>query len=290
MSPVAKSLLVVLLLSAAPHLVANPVDIPCSECPDFNLPPVPESGIWSDPLRPGTGYTLNLQRRTTAGAYFGYAPDGRAIWYVFSGPLLPATAGADYAWSLEATATEYRGGGCIDCPHAPPQAGTARFEMRFEFLQRSLARVRVDDGPWALIRPQTWGVATSPEFAPSTSFPVPELAGPWVLVFQNLQDFPLEISRIAYVAESTGDVSGPDDARITMGFFPNDTPLGFLDCTRSSDGTPTCRFSALYTRNGPAPSSNGKEFILPLGNISASRFKGEAADGETVEGFRIDHD
>jgi hypothetical protein len=292
MTSAANALFFPLLLSVSCLSGADPVDVPCDACPEFRRPPLPESGIWSDPQRFGTGFTLNLQRRTMGGAYFGYAPDGRAVWYVFTGPLMRAAAGADHAWSLDATAIEFHGGACLECPHTPPDAGTPRHALRFEFQQRSLARVRVGDGPWALIRPQTYGVATSREFAPEVSFPVPDLQGPWVLVFQDLGAQGDAASRVAYAVNATRDVSPPGDRRILSGFFESSnaseaTIVADLDCKTGDDGTPICSLKAYSSRIQGAAI---KEFILPLGNLSASRIKGEAADGETVEGFRIDHD
>ncbi len=280
---------------AANPSIADPVDIPCSQCPVFQRPPVPESGFWHNPLQTGSGFSLELQHRKLAGGYFGFTADGRAVWYTFSGQMVRAGSADAYAWSVDADAYESRGGACLGCAYVAPGAAQAVAHLRFEFLQRSLARFRVGEGPWTLIQPFTYGVVANLEFAPEVSFAVPDLEGPWVLVFQKDLGYGDEFSRRAYFALAYGFGGPPVDDRLAYyGFFepvgpPELQSVGNLKCDRASDGTPICKYIS-GNGNGLIQQAPGKEFILPLGNLSDSRFKGEAADGETVEGFRIDHD
>lgn len=86
----------------------------------------------------------------------------------------------------------------------------------------------------------------------------------------------------------------PNDFGRIFGFFESQNasesiPVGSLTCARVSDGAPYCKYvaGATWSRFSNVPA---KEFILPLGNITDSRFKGESADGKTIEGYRLNHD
>jgi hypothetical protein len=151
--------------------------------------------------------------------------------------------------------------------------------LRFEFLQRSLARVRVDGGEWRYLRPQTFGVGTSQEFAPDVAFPVPDLQGEWVLVHRHDGTAQYPRSRVASL---TGDITPPRDRRFVSLMVETDVVNATLQCANSADGTPLCSFTY--------PNLSDEEFFFPLGNLSASRFKAEADNGETIEAFRLAHD
>jgi hypothetical protein len=269
------------MLLIVPSLRANPDphDIPCGACEPASSPPLPESGVWSDPDRFGTGFMLQVQRETLAGAYFGYDAQGRSAWFVFSGRIERGRFEEGFEWSLDAEAFEWSGGACLLCPPRRPDASHVAASLRFEFLQRSLARVRVEGGEWRYLRPQTFGVQTSPEFAPAVSFPVPDLQGEWVLVHRHDGTAQYPRSRVASL---TGDITPPRDGRIVSIMVETDVVSAMLKCANTDDGTPQCSFTY--------PNLSNERFFLPLGNLSASRFKAEAANGETIEAFRLAHD
>lgn len=271
---------------------ASMLEIPCFECPEFQRPAIPESGFWYNPDQPGTGYSIEVQGRTLAGSYHGYTPEGQPEWFTFSGLLERAEAGAGYAWHMQSPLFRSAGGACLSCPYTPPETTQPVALVRFEFQQRSQARVSVDAGEWELIQPLVFGVATTPEFTPVVEFPVPDLDGPWVLVFQDDNGNSDDFSRYAFIVNIKGFAENPivdqrfDYVVVREVVPPEGELIGDLGCVALADGTPTCRFKS-YVGRGVG---RNKDFFLPLGNLSDSRFKAEAADGETVEGFRIDHD
>lgn len=272
------------------------VEIPCGQCISSQRPPAPESGFWHNPLKPGTGFTLELQRSTLAGAYFGYDPRGQPLWYTFSGPLIRAELGEPFSWSVVTDLYQFAGGACLGCAYLRPN-GTTVARLRIEFLQRSLARFRVDEGPWTLMQPLVYGIPAFPEFAPAISFPVPDLEGAWVLVFHDPRAaHTASVATRAYAAHFYGDGDPLDSRNGDFGYIvleppsiSSDTPVGSFECKGTSDGSPLCKYRALggFSHDRAAAA---KEFFFPLGNISDSRFKGEASDGETVEAFRLDYD
>jgi hypothetical protein len=268
-----------LMVVPSPRAHADPDDIPCGACEPAYFPPLPESGVWSDPDRFGTGFMLQVQREELAGAYFGYDAQGRATWYVFSGRIERGRFEESFEWSLEAQAIEWSGGACLLCVPRSPDASRIAASLRFEFLQRSLARVRVDDREWRYLRPQTFGVETSQEFSPAVSFPVPDLQGEWVLVHRHDGTAQYPRSRVAFL---TSDITPPRDGRIVSLMVETNVVTGTLECADTDDGTPQCSFT--YSN------LSDEKFFFPLGNLSASRFKAEAANGETIEAFRLMHD
>lgn len=292
MNPLLRFFFLFLIGLAMSPCLAAPVEIPCSQCPRMQRPPAPESGFWYNPLQPGTGFSLELQRKTLAGAYFGYTPQGQPLWFTFSGNLQRAGATDIHAWSVDAELYQFAGGACLGCPYSAPNAQSVT-RLRIEFLQRSLARFRIAEGPWTLIQPLTYGVPAFPEFAPAVAFRVPDLEGAWVLVFDNPRADP---TTRAYPVDLSGNGNPieTDSGRASYGVYgppsiSSDQAIGRLDCLPTGDRTPLCTYED-YGFFGHNQSVPRKEFLLPLGNISDSRFKGEAADGETVEGFRLDHD
>jgi hypothetical protein len=283
----------VLALFSNAGIASDSSDIPCASCLAPARPTLPEPGFWHDPHEPGSGFTLEVQQGVLAGAFLTYDPAGAPIWYSFSGELNRGPVDSNVLWKASATAKKSSEGACAGCEYRAPDEATVAGEFEFEFLQRALGRYRFNEGVWHFIRPLNFAYAAHAEFAPESSYAVPELDGPWVLVFRNrtaLDEAHAHYSQMAYVDDDPVRTDRLVLASFSDELGPVESVLvGSLDC-RPGDGTDVvCRYHQYYGRGGQ-PLGGEKIFHLPLGNITETRFKGEASDGETVEGFRVDRD
>jgi hypothetical protein len=174
-----KSLLAFLALAAlfASPLARAQVEIPCPDCPEFTQLAYPETGVWSHPERPGTGLMFEIQRGILGGGLFGYGDDGSARWYLISGPLQAAPDDPQVSWRLSTPALEFSGGSCITCPYEAPEAPASAGTFEIEFLQRNLARYRIDDGEWTTIWPLTYGSNAPAHFSGISDYPHPGHGG-----------------------------------------------------------------------------------------------------------------
>ena len=158
--------------------------IPCPDCRPMLRPTHPESGPWYNPAEPGAGFVFEIQNGKLAGFYYGYDANGAPVWWLLNAPLLAAPDDPEVDWVYEVTPLRFDGGGCIDCAYTAPTTTPQAQSLRIEFLNRNYARYRVAGGNWKPIYSLAFGTRVYDYFAGVTDFPVPDLTGAWVFVFQ----------------------------------------------------------------------------------------------------------
>jgi hypothetical protein len=290
------------------------VEIPCPDCPEFTQLAYPETGVWSHPERPGTGLMFEVQRGILGGGLFGYAEDGSARWYLISGALQAAPDDPQVSWRLSAQALEFSGGACIACEYVAPQPAQSAGTVEIEFLQRNLARYRVDESEWTTIWPLTYGSAAPAHFSGISDYPVPDMAGPWILVFREFNhnfdptspltfpglDEPWQGDDPSYYVQRIGFIRGsynPATRRFGTSAIrrlntTSPESFGYAELRCAAELLPvsvSCWLEQMFDRSGQ-PIQGGKLYHIPLGNLGDSRFKGQAEDGSTVQGFRLGYD
>lgn len=261
----------------------------CSLCLPPSRPALPEPGHWYNPLQPGSGFTFDVQNHTLAGAFFSYEIDGAPVWYTFAGKL--QRGAGDTLWTVSADLHRSFGGNCARCAYRFPSVSTSGERLTIEFMQRGVGRFRLGEEAWQIIQPLNFGYFARQEFAPEFHYAVPDLTGPWSLIFREpFQDMERG-SYYGYVSFLQDDLEFGDGSVVY--YFSQDHSVetiltGDLVCKGEGNDI-QCVLSHYYGRGGVHLSPH-KKFYFPLGNITETRFKGEALDGETVEGFRIGRD
>ena len=246
---------------------------------------------------------LEVQNGLLGGAYYGYDAQGKAVWYLFSGRLQSIEQPGGLGWSVDLSPALYAGGACLGCSYVAPSGFTTVGSLRIEFQQRNLARFRVGDGEWTTIWPLVYGASAEATFPGRTAYPFSSMRGAWVLVFKEFSPFhdPRDPQGSFYEGDGTryartaiGLSSSTDRGSAHLTFAISQIPehilIGLLSCEPVDDSSDvSCYFDSDYDRDGrllrPA-----KRYFMSLGAINDHGFKGEAGDGETVQGFRLDYD
>jgi hypothetical protein len=300
-------------LFASP-LARAQVEIPCPDCPEFTQLAYPETGVWSHPERPGTGLMFEIQRGILGGGLFGYGADGTARWYLISGPLQAAPDDPQVSWRLSTPALEFSGGSCISCSYEAPETPASAGTFEIEFLQRNLARYRIDEGEWTTIWPLTYGSNAPAHFTGISDYPIPDMAGPWILVYREFRHFfdpanplvfpgldePWQGDDPTYYVQRVGFYRGtffPQSRRYVTtavrrvnSTSPEEQVYASIVCTEAPlQVSIGCELVQYFDRFG-APIQGGNRYHIPLGNLGDGRFKGQADDGATVQGFRLGYD
>lgn len=278
---------VVVVLSAGiggSALAQDGPDIPCEGCPEFGSRALPQTGIWYNPEQSGTGFMMEVQGERVAGYYYLYSESGDPEWLLFNGVLEPAQ-GSDATWILEADLTRYRDGACLGCAFEAPVVDGVQGHVRFEFMQRNLARVQVDDGPAQRIWTITFGLNAAPHFAPTTDYPVPRLDGYWSLSVTD------EGNMVYSRGMQLMEVQSSSEESFTVWLVglsepsPIPTPppsprIGELQCSESDEFQgPICKVELDDTPE--------HTFVMPLGNIGAGRFQAESDSGLVLHAHQV---
>jgi hypothetical protein len=256
-----------------------------NDCATCSAASKPESGFWHNPSAPGSGFALRIYGSTIAGGYFGF--DGQEQqWLTFSGTLQPVDQ--TYGWRVESDLYVASGTGCFGCMTVPGIAKVAG-SLEIEFYGRTAGRFRAPAGEWVPLELFTFGIDAYAEFSPVAATPVPELEGPWVLVFTSPAAGHITARYYSQSAWAYGDGSRDDDV---VGYLfaysdsiPESEPMANLVC-RIESNRPNCTISQLFDRFGNMIRPPAK-FKLDLRDLSPVRFRGYGQDGATVEGFRI---
>ena len=274
--------------------------VPCVGCESLTQTPYPETGLWYNPEQsPGTALNFEIQNGVLAGFFYGYDAEGRPEWELVSGQLQTSEE-PGVIWELETSMVRATGGSCRDCAYTAPQI-TEGDTIRLEFMQRNYMRITVGGYDQYLV-PFTYGSSAVAYFPNKTPylFPVFVETTPFMVVIKpgSSIEEPGSWGSMIFDIETIGiiQIGNKRTLRYDLDnyvYWPPGNPvpdppppidLGAIDCQLDDevDG-PVCKL-AFDEPVAPGP------FVIPVGNFSDSRFFGEAEDGSTIEGFRLDYD
>lgn len=169
----------VLLLVSKDEGVAEPRsvfadDVYLRQIAETDRTPPPNTGLWWNPTRPGSGVTIDRQGDMVTAAVYGFDQNGQAQWLVGSGQLQDSVVVAPLF-----SATD---GACFNCPFQSPEL-TAQQVATFEFTSSDSARMRLGLEPAVPIRSFWFATDTIElgEVDPQLGAPLlPDLSGRWV--------------------------------------------------------------------------------------------------------------
>jgi len=292
-------LFVLLALSAAPLFAQVGPYVPCVGCDELTYAPYPEPGLWFNPEQSGSGFSLEFQNGIMGGSYYGYDADGESEWYLVTGPLVRSeTPGV--MWEVEVEPQRFTGGNCLGCPYQAPNDAEKLPPIKIEFLQRAYARLILSDDSIQYMMPFMYGDSGKAFFAEQTPYIFPNFAqiNLWTVVFKPYWEEwqePWKWFSIVLMIGKGLIYTGPgyEGALVYSVWQPvpppeGGAPFGQIICNLDEAlGEPVCNLVA------PGPVSdtlNKREYRIPIGNFTDSRFFGETVDGDTVEGFRLQYD
>lgn len=295
--------LLVALTALAPDQ-ANAQVSACSTCVQTKAPASPASGAWFTPDEPGTGFLLNFQGSRIGGTWFGFDEQGAPQWYLIAGDLLRSEPGAESLWHAEMPLFRYVGGACLGCDfRAAEELGGPR--IRIEFDARNAGRFSVDGRPWRRLESLTFGADTEKAFAPAVTYPFPDMDGMWAFVVTSPGAAPDSgYLRHSVVTGTPGATHSATDAGglvevafrlVSPGPGNGETdrdPAVTLECAQAQRDTVVNCFVMRHFSlpRSISPMEPEARYTLRLEDIGVTRFKAEAADGGTIEAFRVEFD
>lgn len=259
--------------------------VPCEDCLGLTQAPLPETGIWYNPEQnPGSGFVFEVQDRHLGGYFYGYADGGNPEWHIVAGEL-ERSEQSGVLWELQTTLTRVEGGSCPDCQFEPPDHITEGAPVRLEFMQRNYMRISIGEKFDQFLVPLTFGSEGHAYFSEQTPYVFPVLGGTFILA-RNLNPEgdgrTVWESRVVDIFTADHDeVANTVTYDIWSGSAISDQRSGTIRCELNADsGNPGCILRAFQEA----------DYIIPVGNLGDSRFFGEANDGSTIHGIRLDYD
>lgn len=266
--------------------------VPCIGCDSLTQAPYPETGSWYNPDQSGSGLVLEIQNGVLAGSYYGYDINGLPEWYLVNGPMVRSEQ-AGMQWELETNLQSFKDGNCIGCEYMPPTGPEVGAAIKLEIQQRNFMRVTIGDNPSQYFVPIMYGSNGYAYFSEQTPYVFPEYGGGsssldttyFMFVTKPNTDPPSPWLWESYIMPITaGRLS--DQGKLTYYTFIPQGPPGpdvfpsIIECELDQTSyQPGCKWVL-----GP------KEYVIPIGNLGDSRIYGEAEDGSTIEGYRLNYD
>jgi len=261
--------------------------VPCVGCDSFVHAPFPETGAWYNPNQSGTGINLEMQGGKLLGFYYGYDANGLPEWHILTGTLM-RSGQQGMQWELETPLLHFNDGNCIGCDYQPPAAPTEGPMVKLEILQRNYLRLTIGDNPSQFFVPIIYGSSGFAYFSEQTPYLFPEYGADFVLITKPNINPPEPWNwKSSIVPIGRGRVGGGvNTGKVKYDTWIYSRPPGpdvffkIIECELEPEsGQPVCTVFI-----------GEKEYAMPIANMSDSRFFGEAADGSTVEGYRLDYD
>lgn len=113
-------------------------------------PPVytPATGLWWNEAESGSGYALDVKRNVLVMTTYSYTPEGAAVWYISSGPIVNNV--------FKGTLDKYGKGQCISCKPYPgrPESLGNDGQVTITFLSNTSAVMDLPGGRTIVITPQ----------------------------------------------------------------------------------------------------------------------------------------
>lgn len=271
-------------------------EVPCVGCETLTHTAFPETGSWYNPDQSGTGINLEIQNGYLLGYYYGYTVDGFPEWQIVQGPLVRSEQ-EDSIWKLETFLKYYQDGNCIGCEYQPPMKPTNGPAIKLEFLQRNYLRLTIGDNPSQYYVPIIYGSGGMKYFEEQTPYVFPEYGGGsshlyttyFMFVEKPNTDPPspwLWESFIMPIGAGRVASGGHNQGKLVYESWIPSPPPGpdvLADLI-------VCELDQLSSQPGCKWVLGPKEYLIPIGNMSDSRIFGEAEDGSTLEGYRLQYD
>jgi len=267
--------------------------VPCVGCDALIHAPFPETGAWYNPDQSGSGINLEIQGGKLVGYYYGYDAEGLPEWQLFSGMLIRSEQ-QGVQWELETPLLLFKNGNCTGCEYQPPEGPVDGATIRLEFQQRNYMRLTIGENSSQFYVPIIYGSTGHKYFEEQTPYVFPEYGADFVLITKPNSDPPEPwkwTSSILPIFEGSMAESGPNSGKLVYTIWTNsrppsnDVPAGKIVCELNSEtNQPGCIVSY-----GSSQVEN-RDYVIPIANMSDNRFFGEAADGSTIEGYRLDYD
>lgn len=290
----------------------------CDGCPEPIERPLPRSGFWFDPERPGSGFALDVQGGAVGGAYFGFEASGEPTWYTFGGQLVRSELPGSY-WVLETDLLEFTGGSCIDCDHETNDPPRVEHRLRMTVLQRNLISFSLDDGPEERVHPLIYGSPMQPLLPEHLDLGLlgtvnagpehPALPYAWLFTLHtNSEDSP-QIARPSPFGVSAHWSRGfrrsntPSGLPVTADFFsatqgPNAVVWrSSLQCDSREGFSSSDLPSAVYESLGEGvlcimgysdgQTADASYFVASLGDLADDRIVLRSTDGAVLEAIRL---
>jgi len=271
--------------------------VPCVGCNELVHAPFPETGSWYNPDQSGTGLNFEIQNGVLAGYYYGYDLNGLPEWHLFTGPLVRSDK-QGVLWELKTQLQRFEEGNCIGCDYVAPTGPAEGSTITLDFMQRAYLRITIGDNPSQFFVPFIYGSAGKKYFEAQTPYVFPEYGGGgsylgdttyFMFVTRPNTDPPspwLWESFILPITAGKVATGGSLEGKLYYETFTPQGPPGpdvlsvLIVCELDqASGEPGCKWVA-----GP------KKYTIPVGNLTDSRIYGEAEDGSTIEGYRINYD
>lgn len=262
-------------------------EVPCVGCDTLAHAPFPETGSWYNPAQSGSGLNFEIQNGVLAGYYYGYDVNGLPEWQLITGPLVRSEQ-QGVQWELETQLQHFQDGNCIGCEYVPPTDPTIGTTIKLEFQQRNYMRLTIGDNQSQFFVPIIYGSFGQAYFGEQTPYVFPQLGGNFIIITKPNTAPPsnwLWESKMIIITGGRVYTSGPDQGKLIYEYYHDNKPPGpdvFFDII-------TCELEPESNQPG-CTVSYGKDYVMPIGNMSDSRFFGEAEDGSTIEGIRFNYD
>ncbi len=262
--------------------------VPCVGCDTLIHAPFPETGAWYNPDQSGSGINLEIQGGKLVGYYYGYDAEGLPEWQLFNGMLIRSKQ-EGVQWELETPLLQFKNGNCTGCEYLPPEGPVEGATIRLEFQKRNYMRLTIGDDPSQFYVPIMYGSPGRRYFEEQTPYVFPKYGADFVLITKPNSDPPEPwnwTSGIWPVGIGRVITGGPDKGELVYETWVHQGPPGpdvFVDLI-------VCELDSESSQPGCVIRRGDKEYTMPIANMSDSRFFGEAADGSTIEGYRLDYD
>jgi len=281
-------LCIFLFWTSASTLAQEGPFVPCVGCDTLTQAPYPETGTWYNPDQSGSGINLEIQGGKLVGYYYGYDAEGLPEWQLFNGMLIRSKQ-EGVQWELETPLLQFKNGNCTGCEYLPPEGPVEGATIRLEFQQRNYMRLTIGDDPSQFFVPIIYGSPGRRYFEEQTPYVFPEYGADFVLITKPNSDPPEPWewnSRMTPIGKGSVPQGGLDKGKLRYRTWIPSPPPGHDVTVKLIE----CELEAESGQPGCILFLNDKEYVIPIANMSDSRFFGEAEDGSTVEGYRLDYD
>jgi len=271
--------------------------VPCVGCGALVHAPFPETGAWYNPDQSGSGLNFEIQNGVLAGYYYGYDVNGFPEWHLLTGPLV-RSGKQGVQWELKTHLQRFDNGNCIGCDYVSPTGPVEGSSVTLDFMQRAYLRITIGDNPSQFFVPFIYGSAGKKYFEAQTPYVFPEYGGGgsylgdttyFMFVTKPNTDPPSPWLWESFILPITAGKIAPGGSLEGKLYYETFIPQGppgpdvfsaLIVCELDqASGEPGCKWVW-----GP------KEYAIPVGNMTDSRIFGEAEDGSTIEGYRINYD
>jgi len=272
---------------ASPALAQQGPLIPCVGCDSLTQAPFPETGSWYNPDQSGTGINLEIQNGFLTAFYYGYTAEGLPEWQLINGPLVRSTQ-EGLLWELDTTMLYIQGGNCIGCDYQPPMSPSEGPAIKLEFLQRNYLSITIGNSPSQFYVPILYGSEGMKYFEEQTPYVFPKYSNEtyFMVVTKPNTDPPSPWLWESFIMPIGPGIFASDESKLVYKTWIPTPPPGpdvLADLI-------VCELDQLSNEPGCKWVFGPKEYVIPIANMSDSRIFGEAEDGSTIEGYRLNYD